>query len=214
MNSSEINNALKTLFTLAEFPSQENFKPFEDTIIPSNYSFVLYLPQEIQDQVENIQDKIKAINPKHYFVPQNQLHMTILGGFLEPSKFKQIGETSKSLPDKLKFQFMSLMPNRATLALYAFPTSFNLKELRAKLDKTFGPTPHSRAYSEVHPFICWTNVVWWQSLHTNEEKTYIKGLLKKDLGSVDISEVSLIKLNSRVAAPSRTELIQQIDLTS
>lgn len=195
---------------IANFPQQnkkdfdackpESITTYTSLQFPEQYTIVTRPTLEVTMTIQQAITALKNIESDHFYYPNENLHLTILGGIPTTTSIE-----NPSVLQKLQALFANyamlfkLQGMRPTSPIIAYPERFSLHDMREEIRKIIGSKGDE--YAAMNPYyehIAWINVV--RFLHEPSPE-FIQTLLSYNdylFGNFEATSIELYKTASRV----------------
>lgn len=188
---------------------------FGDPEIPGNYTLVAQPDEHTILRIKELYTQLQAIEPNHYYYPENILHLTLIGNLpltLDLDKFRQ------NLPRILKsynfsFKLCGLGSNIYSSSLSAYPANFFIHELREELRNLAGS--HGDDYTSIiksYEYVGWISYLRYLQKPSPEFLNKLYSYKDTLFGEMNPKIIKLYKTTSNVLSVGKAELIHNFNI--
>jgi hypothetical protein len=184
-------------------------RPQTDFTVPSATTLVACPPRPLIDGIVEVMDRLRAIEPDHYYYPVEQLHMTVQGfgpdagrADVDPRQLDGL------LPaNGIPYAAIGSVTNYFNVSFPLYPLDDSLTATRQKLRQAVGRFDVYNGQGDVWESVMWINFMRFAHQPSDAFMTAVHGFAQREWGEYVITGYELCRTTSKVLAPSQTELL-------
>ena len=193
----------------------ENIVLFDDKDIPPNYTLVIRPNEQTLQVFKKFYAHLQDIEPNHYYYPENDLHLTVIGNIPTSTNLDNLVETisSEIVKRNLIFKLWGLGSNIFCSSVSAYPVDFSLHELRDGIRSKIGT--HGDDYSNIlesYEYVGWINYLRYLQKPSQEFLNMLFSYKDTNFGEMQPSVIQLYLNTSKVLDSNKAKLIHTFNV--
>jgi len=155
-----------------------------------HYTFVCFLPKEIDQKAKTIINDLKNLEPTLLTNTAGLVHLTLFHCPIETNLEPIIIKIKEAIDQKkLSFHLFGLLVTNSGIGIAAFPTNNNLRALRRDLYKIIG----EELPNNYRGLMTWATLARFSQHPNSQLFDYLDQKMTKDYGYINPEEVSVYK---------------------
>ncbi len=189
----------------------ESITSYNSLLFDEQYTIVTRPSESVKQTIQGLIGKLKDLEPKHFYYPSENLHLTILGGIttqLDSDVFANLEPVFSNY--KLNFHLQGIRPSSPIIA---YPDDFSIHTLRDKIRETLGTEGENySALNYYYEHIAWVNIMRFHQTPGSEFIALLQTFHSEYFGDFQAETIEVYKTNSRVLDPHHATLIKKFQI--
>ncbi|HUD44229.1 MAG TPA: hypothetical protein VMR41_01670 [Patescibacteria group bacterium] len=192
----------------------EEIQIFSEDLVLENYSIIIRPDKELLSIIEKHIAELRIIDPKQFYYPLEQLHLTILGNIaisVDESKLVAIIEQIKK---QYNFEFLlkGFGSNMHTASIFAYP-QFALHDLREQLRKELNVSgDYTNPFFKGFEYTGWINFIRYKQIPSLKLIEKLRNIMAEEIGIMKSTQIELYRSSSKTFNPEHAKLLQSFNL--
>ncbi|OGG07212.1 hypothetical protein A2872_00790 [Candidatus Gottesmanbacteria bacterium RIFCSPHIGHO2_01_FULL_42_12] len=188
------------------------FVPEKDDVLQDNYTLNIFPSKDIAHRLNLFMDELRQIEPDHYFLEPEKLHITILGQIdIDTPLDKLINTVEATLKNKeISFRLLGVGSNKLVSSFTAYPQNFSLFELRQEIRKGLGlQADDYTKFLSAYEYVGWLNYLRYAYEPSEQLLSKLRDSKNIEFGLLQPESVKLLRNNSRTLRDGSFEVIKE-----